>query len=473
MRLRIRNPYPPYPPAPEGVPNVYWTADLASYQPVVKYLLNSLREDLISAKVPEETLPSKATVVTAADNIALSLARVKGKTEPFWSTVSPEQFADDALRVIFPSVEGNKRAQGEIEHTARLLADNIRDGLVAAGRTPVEPTKVVPTEPAAQATPKPPKATKPKKGASTGASTAAPMVAAAVAEIVPPEKLKVTPEARAEMDEQIEAVVEALAPPVEAPAPEAPPKKRPTPARRASEGRASGRASSRRASGRMRDIDEDAEPPSLRVEGIPRVKALSEATLRSEREYFYEDDDAVASRGCPQDRRMRGFWPYLAGMRPTYRPPAATLVKHKDDILLMVIPPGNVVQVFTKGQVTEVFASSRTENALHIAARYANQWRGVNDDGDVMRDAKRSRLKTGIYAAYYEGKNTISDIVRLAEPIVEVMERDPEMSGRRVSNPAPRARYALVGSTRRTEMRTRDLGGSSGSLIIRIRNPRR
>ena len=174
MRLRIRNPYPPYPPAPEGVPNVYWTADLASYQPVVKYLLNSLREDLISAKVPEETLPSKATVVTAADNIALSLARVKGKTEPFWSTVSPEQFADDALRVIFPSVEGNKRAQGEIEHTARLLADNIRDGLVAAGRTPVEPTKVVPTEPAAQATPKPPKATKPKKGASTGASTGSP-----------------------------------------------------------------------------------------------------------------------------------------------------------------------------------------------------------------------------------------------------------------------------------------------------------
>jgi len=139
----------------------------------------------------------------------------------------------------------------------------------------------------------------------------------------------------------------------------------------------------------------------------------------------------------------------------------------------MVIPPGNVVQVFTKGQVTEVFASSRTENALHIAARYANQWRGVNDDGDVMRDAKRSRLKTGIYAAYYTGKNTISDIVRLAEPIIEVMERDPEMSGRRVSNPAPRVRYAPVGSTRRTEMRTRDLGGSTGPLIIRIRNPRR
>lgn len=223
----------------------------------------------------------------------------------------------------------------------------------------------------------------------------------------------------------------------------------------------------------MRDVDENTEPPSLRVEGIPRVKALSEATLRAEREYFYEDDDAVASRGCPQDRRMRGFWPYLAGMRPTYRPPAATLVKHKDDILLMVIPPGNVVQVFTKGQVTEVFASSRTENALHIAARYANQWRGVNDDGDVMRDAKRSRLKTGVYAAYYTGKNGISDIVQLAEPILEVMERDPEMSGRRVSNPAPRARYAQVGSTRRAEMRTRDLGGSTGPLIIRIRNPRR
>jgi hypothetical protein len=467
VRLRIRNPYPPYPPAPEGVPNAYWTADLASYQTVVRYLLNSLRDDLVRAKVPEETLPSSSAILNATDNITLSLARVKGKTEPFWSTVSPEQFADDALRVIFPSVEGNKRAQREIEHTARLLADNIRDGLVAAGRTPVEPSRVVPAPAVAEEAPAP-KSRKPKRAAP------------AVAEVPPPEKLKVTPEVRAEIEEQIEAVAETLVPPAEPPAAEASPqkpaKRRPPPARRASAGRASGR----RASGRMRDVDEDAEPPSLRVEGIPRVKALSEATLRAEREYFYEDDDAVASRGCPQDRRMRGFWPYLAGMRPTYRPPAATLVKHKDDILLMVIPPGNVVQVFTKGQVTEVFASSRTENALHIAARYANQWRGVNDDGDVLRDAKRSRLKTGIYAAYYTGKGAISDIVQLAEPVLEVMERDPEMSGRRVSNPAPRgglpeprAGYAPVGSTRRSEMRTRDLGRSSGSLIIRIRNPRR
>jgi hypothetical protein len=55
VRLRIRNPYPPYPPAPEGVPNAYWTADLASYQTVVRYLLNSLRDDLVRAKVPEES----------------------------------------------------------------------------------------------------------------------------------------------------------------------------------------------------------------------------------------------------------------------------------------------------------------------------------------------------------------------------------------------------------------------------------
>lgn len=464
MRLRIRNPYPPYPPAPEGVPNVYWTADLASYQPLVKYLLGSLREDLISAKIPEETLPSNSVLTNAADNIALSLARVKGKTEPFWGTVSPEQFADDALRVIFPSVEGNKRAKGEIERTARILADNIRDGLVAAGRTPVEPSRVVPPPPASPSEAEGPRPRKPKKAAQA--------VSPAVVDVPPPEQLRVTPEVRAEMEDQIEAVAEALAPTVEPPA-AAPAKKRPPPARRASGGRASGRASGRRASARMRDIDEDAEPPSLRVEGIPRVKALSEATLRAEREYFYEDDDAVASRGCPQDRRMRGFWPYLAGMRPTYRPPASTLVKYKDDILLMVIPPGNVVQVFTKGQVTEVFASSRTENALHIAARYANQWRGVNDEGDVVRDAKRSRLKTGVYAAFYTGKGTVSDIVQLAEPILEVMERDPEMSGRRVSNPAPRVRYAPAGSTRRAETRTRGLGTSTEPLIIRIRNPRR
>jgi len=442
MRLRLRNPFPPYPAIPEGISQVRWLAAIDGYRPFVAYVLRSLRSDLLTAKVPEDKLPPSAKLEEVTDTVTVSLARIENKADPFWDTVSPEQYALDTVSALFPEASVSPRAKGEIESTMRFLADRASDDLKAAGRTPVSPTQVV-APPAAPAATK-----KPKR------------VAPVAAEVTPPEKLRVTPEVRADIEEQIENAAEALAPPAE-PAP-APAKRRPPPARREAPARAS------RASGRAsgRDAAQSTEPPSLRVEGIPRVKALSEATLRAEREYFYADDDAVGRRGCPQTRRMEGFWPYLAGIRPTYRPPAATLVKHKDDILLMVIPPGNVVQVFTKGQVTEVFASSRTENALHIAARYANQWRGVTDEGDVMRDAKRSRLKTGIYAAYYTGKNTISDVVRLAEPILEVMERDPEMSGRRVSNPAR-------GSTRRALPRSRSLGNEAAPLIIRIRNPRR
>lgn len=471
MRLRIRNPFPPYPETPEGTTQRKWLGAIDNYRPFVVYALKSLREDLLTKGVPEDKLPKDLDPVI--DTVTVSLARIENKSDPFWDTVSPEQFASDTLHALFPEAGNAARTKSEIEYATRALADRIREDLNEAGRTPVAPEREVPL-PATLET-KPPASRKPSR------------VAKEAVVIPAPERLQVTPEVRAEIEEQIENVAETLSPPPETGTPAPSAKRRPptVPAaarRRASGGRASGgRASAGRASGgrSRRDAAEDG-PPSLRVEGIPRVKALSEATLRAEREYFYEDDDALASRGCPQERRMRGFWPYLAGIRPTYRPPAATLVKHKDDILLMVIPPGNVVQVFTKGQVTEVFASSRTENALHIAARYANQWRGVNDEGDVMRDAKRSRLKTGIYAAYYTGKNTLSDIVQLAEPILEVMERDPEMSGRRVSNPAPRgglpaprARYAPVDSTRRSEMRTRDLGSSPAPLIIRIRNPRR
>ena len=139
-------------------------------------------------------------------------------------------------------------------------------------------------------------------------------------------------------------------------------------------------------------------------------------------------------------RRLAGFWAYRSGIRPSgYVAPAAVLANYYGDILLLVIPPGNLVQVYVKGALTEVFAASRTEDALSIAARYANQWRGVLPDGSIAPDAKRSRLTSAILAGYYTAAG-VSNISQIAAPIVTVLERDPGARGRKLANPARRSR---------------------------------
>jgi hypothetical protein len=218
-----------------------------------------------------------------------------------------------------------------------------------------------------------------------------------------------------------------------------------------------------RPSGRAPDLSSD----------IPRIRELSEATLRAEREWFYDNKKASRyDRECPMTRRLKGFWSYRAGVRPPLRPPAEVLKAHEDDILLMVLPFGNMVQVFAKGAITEVFASSREENALHIAARYSNQWRGVNPNGTIAKDAKRSRLNSGIYAAYYTADG-ISEPVLLGEPITKVLERDLGARGRKVANPAPLSRFLpRTRSTPRLLTMRDEVDAPYAPTIIRIRNPR-
>lgn len=192
-------------------------------------------------------------------------------------------------------------------------------------------------------------------------------------------------------------------------------------------------------------------PPPFTGDDLPRIRRLSEATLRAEREYFYSDDDgSLSARGCPMERRLTGFWSYRAGIRPSgYAAPAALLRDYYGDILLLAIPPGNLVQVYVKGAMTEVFASSRTEDAMSIAARYANHWRGVLPDGSISRDAKRSRLTSAILAGYYTDDG-VSDITQIAPPIVEVLERDPGARGRKLANPARRGRHTSATMRNRT-----------------------
>ena len=425
---RRRNPFPPFPPTPEGMEQRVWLAALEYFRPYVEYLLNSLREDLLTqAKVPADLVPSRAALNVDSgpiDMLAIALADTRVPSGEMWEKTTPEKYAFSAMGDLFGKAVVNKRAATLVEATTRALANRIRSELEASGRTGLPPSRpsktpyfTAPKD--APKPPKPPKEPKPKpppqKPVSERPRPSRPPSAREVADI---EDIPDTEDFREEMEEQIAQAAEVIedemaaasAPPPtdeDAPAPSRPrvPKRRPL-------------------------------SPSR--DQIPRIRRLSEATLRAEREYFYSDrDGSLSERPCPMNRRMAGFWGYRAGMRPTdYVVPKGLFKDYLNDIVLVVIPPGNLVQVFTKGVLTEVFASSREENALNVAARYANQWRGVLPDGTIANDSKRSRLRTAIFAAYYT-RTGVSEPVQIGEPIVEVLERDPGARGRKLANPAP------------------------------------
>lgn len=467
--VRLRNPFPPYPSPPEEREEGPWIDDLLYFRTWVAYILNSLHDDLVAAKVPEDVLVSRETLNAQdgmIDLIAIALAKTRAPKDTFWVEVTPERFSADTVLAVFGPAAVNKRAARDIDVAIRAFAQRIRQELAASGRMglpPSRPSKVpyvtakeAPKPPKAPREPKPraPREPKPLKAPKSSAPrTARPPSASMMASAR--EDIPDTDVFHEEMEEQIAEAAEEVAPPARPPS-----ASRPRPP----------------SASRPRPISEPEPPPKRRPSGgaqIPRVRALSEATLRAEREYFYSDrDGALSGRGCPMERRLSGFWMYRAGTRPPgFTVPSSVLDEHKDDILLMVIPPGNIVQVFTKGALTEVFASSRTENALNIAARYANQWRGALPDGSIASDAKRSRLATGIYAAYYT-RDGMSEMTQIGEPILEVLERDPGARGRKLANPSPLSHYLPpVGSTLRS-LPVRPNIDTSGAVIVRIRNPR-
>lgn len=461
VRLRP-NPFPPYPPPPPEVAEGEWVSNLLYFRTWVAYILNSLHADLVDAKVPADVLVSRETLNAQdgmIDLISIALAKTRAPKDTFWTEVTPERFSADTLLAVFGAAAANKRAAKAIDATIRVFAQRIRQELAASGREglpPSRPSKVpyvtateAPKGPKASKAPREPKPRTPKPPKATPPRSARPPSASAMASSR--EDIPNTKAFREEMEEQIAEAAEEVVTP--SPVADAPVSRRPRP------------------------ISEPEPPPKRRPSAgsaqIPRVRALSEATLRAEREYFYSDrDGALSARGCPMERRLSGFWMYRAGTRPSgYTVPKKVLEQREDDILLMVIPPGNLVQVFTKGALTEVFASSRTENALNIAARYANQWRGVLPDGFIASDAKRSRLATGIYAAYYT-RDGMSEMVQIGEPILEVLERDPSARGRKLANPAPLSRYLPPVETTLRSLPPRPSIDASGAVVIRIRNPR-
>lgn len=473
--VRIRNPFPPYPPTPEGVEQRKWISDLEYFRPFVAYVLNSLHDELVETKVPMDRLVSRETLNAQdgmIDLIATAMAKTRVPEDTFWEEVTPERFSSDTILAVFGVSAVNKRATKAIEKAIRDFVSRIRGELAEAGRTglPVSrsastPYVTVPDEPRP---PRPRKPQKPAKEAMPPRVSIRPPSASAVAA---PEDIPDTPAFREDMEEQIAGAAEVIEEEVaaaSAPPPvdeDVPPSVRPPSARPPSARPPSAQAASPRPAPKRR-------PPSA-ADQIPRIRRLSEATLRAEREYFYSDrDGTLTDRPCPMERRLEGFWEYRAGMRPPdYSALDVAHRQHLNDILLMVIPPGNLVQVYAKGVLTEVFASSREENALNIAARYANQWRGVLPDGTIAPDARRSRLTTRIYAAYYTRKG-ISQPVLIGEPITEVLVRDPGARGRKLANPAPLSRYLPVSSTTRPAPPAPRQEAGSGQVVVRIRNPR-
>lgn len=451
MRVRLRNPFPPFPPTPEGVEQRKWIQDLEYFRPFSVYLLNSLLENLKASKVSEDLLPSRESLNVDGgiiDLVSTSLARTRVKDDPFWKSVTPERYASDTILALFGGAATNNRAAGFINNSIRALALRIRQEMQDAGYTALPASRPMSTEyvtataaqkPPKEKLPKPPKAPrapKPKAAKPETSKVAAP--SAPRPPVLPPSRIPDTEAFHEAMSDRIveaaSAIGEDIPPPVDEDVSAAPSGKKRQPKRRPPS------AGSARRRTRLSASD-------LRADDIPRIRRLSEATLRAEREYFYSDDDgSLSARDCPMSRRLAGFWQYRAGIRPLeYAPSNALLRANYGNILLLVIPPGNLVQVYVKGALTEVFASSRTENALSIAARYANQWRGVLPDGSIASDAKRSRLTCAILAAYYTADG-MSEPVQLAEPITEVLERDPGVRGYRMANPS--------------------------TTIVRIRNPR-
>jgi hypothetical protein len=485
--VRLRNPFPPYPPIPEGIEQRTWIGNLDYFRPFVEYVLNDLRESLAAAGAPADLLVSRETLNAQdgmIDLISIALAKTRAPTDTFWQEVTPERFSSDTVLAVFGAAVVNPRTAKLVDVAIRALANRARTELAESGRTGLPPSRpsktpyvTAPKPP--QKPPRAPREKKPKAEAPPRAPSAAPPRAPSAApprapSAAPPrapseprpsrppsasfaasrEDIPDTEEFYEAMEEQIAEASEEVA--ASAPFPtdeDAPPRPAPSdvrPARR--------------------------RPPSAASvrDRLPRLRRMSEATLRAEREYFYSDmDGSLSERACPLDRRLWGFWEFRAGTRPSgYTLPASVLRTYKDDILLMAIPPGNLVQVFCKGALTEVFASSRTENALMIAARYANQWRGVLPDGSIARDAKRSRLRSAIYAAYYTTEG-ISEPVQIGEPITEVLERDPGARGRKLANPAPLSKYLPLSAG---DVRAYPLAAPAdraGAVVIRIRNPRR
>lgn len=517
MKIVRLNPFPPYPPLPSSIVEGEWIKALLHYRTFVAWRMSELRSDLASAKVPPSKIPSTSQLAGQdgglVDALAAAMAQTRVPGDKLWAVVPPDVYVANALTSAFEGVRGNKRAEKRLATEVTLLANRIREDLLAMGRIPVD-ARAVSARPASERPPsaRPVSERPPSARPASEKPAKKPRTRKKPVKVEEPPPSARPPSARPPSASSRPPSAE---PPSAKPPSAKPPSAKPPSARRPPS------ASTRMPSAEELDeemrehMEEAAEalhdadvPPSGGVSGartrieeelyedvpeydegafrkgrpipprtspgsyIPRLRELSEATLRSEREWFYEDKKASRfNRPCPMTRRLEGFWPYRAGMRPPIRPSKSVLETYEDDVLLLVIPPQNVVQVFTKGALTEVFASSREEHALSIAARYANQWRGVKPDGTIMRDAKRSRLNSGIYAAYYTTvdravEDNTSEVVLLGEPIVEVLERDLGARGRKLANPA-RGRSTPLRLTMRDEV-----DAPYVPTIIRIRNPR-
>lgn len=429
---RRRNPELAEVVTPSGVDRLEWYKTFMSGYTFGRDLVLGEAREKLEQNFPLAVLPSREELSKrngAAEAAAEVIAHASFPVTDFWVGKNPEKVASLIVDEAFGNVSGDKAAQRALTEAKKTLAGRIRRDAkdVGLSLSAPEPFAAIPKPPRA---PRPPKATRPvAKPASERPASARP--ASARPASARPASV------RAASERPVFDV----------------PEERP-----ASERAASQRGKKRRKPAPVpRPVEERYAEQRTVIEGRTPPEKLADATLRAERLDFYRDADGRLSDWlCPKERRLDGFWDSLLGYRPDYMLPPELLQMHRKDVIIALLPRELVAQVWTKGQLTEVFSAPRVGRAFDTAVKYVDRWRGLGEDGEIRSDAKRSRLNSAVYVTNYVSQTEVGPVELVAEPLYDrlfeaLMDAD---EAKRLANP------------RRERVSTPTL------TIIRVRNPR-
>ena len=438
---RRRNPELAEVITPSGVDRLEWYKTFMSGYTFGRDLVlgearEKLEQNFLLAQLPTREELSKRN--GAAEAAAEVIAHANFPVTDFWVGKSPEKVASIIVDEAFGNVAGEKAAQRALTEAKKMLAGRIRRDAkdVGLSLSAPEPFAAIPKPPRP---PRPPKASRPvAKPASERPASARPASARpASARPASARPASARPaSARAASERPVFDV----------------PEERP-----ASERAASQRGRKRRKPAPApRPVDDRYAEQRTVIEGRTPPEKLADATLRAERLDFYRDADGrLSSRLCPKDRRLDGFWDSLLGYRPDYMLPPELLRTYRKDVVIALLPRELVAQVWTKGQLTEVFSAPRVGRAFDTAVKYVDRWRGLGEDGEIRSDAKRSRLDSAVYVTNYVSQTEVGPVELVAEPLYDrlfesLMDAD---EARRLANPRRAPRPVTIIRVRRPRTR--------------------
>ena len=378
---------------PLGVDRLEWYKAFSSGYAYGRDLVLGEARERLENYFPLASLPTREELAGpqgAAEAAGEAIAHASFPVTDFWKSRNPEKVASAIVDTAFAGVAADKASQRALTEAKKSLVRRIRSDAKDVGLMLAAP-EPFPTPPKP---PKPPKAPRPvatPKPASVKAASvkAASVKAASVkAASVKAASFRVAEEAFVFPDE-------------------------PPPA--------SQRARKRRKPQPVpREVAERYTEQRAATEGRTPTEKLADATLRAERLEFYRGEDGrLRDRPCSMDQRLDGFWDSRLGYRPPYTVPPSVLAQYREHIIIAMLPSELVAQVWTKGQLTEVFSAPRVGKAFDTAFRYVDRWRGMGENGEIRSDAKRSRLKSAVYLTNYLSQTEIGPIEEIAPPLYD------------------------------------------------------